>query len=105
MKKRNLKTLSLNKQSISNLDRNARVGGIEVSIDPNTTDTTTTLTPGGTVTTISPMTTMTTATGEPVTTTIDTGIDTGIGSGSQNNSQCGYSCDPNLCGSVEPWGC
>lgn len=26
-------------------------------------------------------------------------------SGSQNNSQCGYSCDPNLCGSVEPWGC
>ena len=26
-------------------------------------------------------------------------------SGSQHNSQCGYSCDPNLCGSVEPWGC
>lgn len=26
------------------------------------------------------------------------------GCGSQNNSQCGYSCDPNLCGSsVEPW--
>ncbi|WP_046759128.1 hypothetical protein [Kordia jejudonensis] len=27
------------------------------------------------------------------------------GCGSQHNSQCGYSCDPNLCGSVEPWGC
>lgn len=26
-------------------------------------------------------------------------------SGSQHNSQCGYSCSPNLCGSVEPWGC
>jgi hypothetical protein len=25
--------------------------------------------------------------------------------GSQNDSRCGYSCDPNLCGSVEPWGC
>jgi hypothetical protein len=24
---------------------------------------------------------------------------------SQCNSQCGYSCSPNLCGSVEPWGC
>jgi hypothetical protein len=25
--------------------------------------------------------------------------------GSQHDSKCGYSCDPNLCGSVEPWGC
>jgi indole-3-glycerol phosphate synthase len=58
MKKRNLKTLSLSKQSISNLDKAVKGGARTIA-----------------------------------------------GSGSQNDSKCGYSCDPNLCGSVEPWGC
>lgn len=57
MKKKNLKSLQLNKESVANLDK--LKGGSRLE----------------------------------------------NGSGSQNNSQCGYSCDPNLCTSVEPWGC
>jgi hypothetical protein len=91
MKKRNLKTLSLNKQSISKLDNKTIIGGLEVPIAPDTT-----LEPINT--TVEPITSITTL--DPINT-----INTGVGSGSQNNSQCGYSCDPNLCGSVEPWGC
>ena len=93
MKKRSLKTLSLNKQSISNLDKKTTVGGLNITLVPDTIGTP--LTPP---TTVEPITSITTI--NP----IDT-INTGVGSGSQNNSQCGYSCDPNLCGSVEPWGC
>lgn len=90
MKKRSLKTLALNKRSISNLHK--AVGGLNVPLEPDTTFT--------------PLTSDLTTTIQPITTgnPIDT-VDTGVGSGSQNNSKCGYSCDPNLCGSVEPWGC
>lgn len=60
MKKKNLKSLTLKKESVASL--NKLIGGSQL---------------------------------EEVT----------CSSGSQHNSQCGYSCDPNLCTSKEPWGC
>ncbi|WP_299216511.1 hypothetical protein [uncultured Dokdonia sp.] len=58
MKKKNLKSLKLNKESVANLDKLKGGNRLEDG-----------------------------------------------SAGSQNDSQCGYSCDPNLCTSVEPWGC